>query len=82
VIFIGSPEGELAEQVADIQCGVTIQPGHAQELVTFLRALRDDPGMRSDMGRRIRAAFDGKYERQHAIRAWRTLLGRLGSAGR
>jgi len=77
VAFIGASDGELAEVIQRFQCGVVIKPCHSEELVSFLRELRDAPVLRADFGRRIRIAFEENYDRKHAILTWQMLIGRF-----
>ncbi len=74
VIFIGSVDGELAHEIEHFKCGMTIQPADVKGLAAFLVALRDDPVLRSQMGGRIRTAFDSRYDKVHAVAKWKKLL--------
>ena len=77
VAFIGAPDGDLATEIKRLDCGAAFLPGDAAGLATFLRKLKDNPGLGTAQGQRIRAEFDAHYDQTHAVAAWEKLLKRL-----
>jgi len=74
VIFIGDPDGELAQLIRDSEIGSTVACGDADGLCRALRALREDPAGRERMGMRARALFEERYTLARSLERWRSLL--------
>jgi len=79
VLYIGSPEGEIAEIITTNQCGEAIEIGQAAAVVEFINKLADDPGLSQKMGQRARQLFESHYSKQHAFKAWWSILDELGA---
>lgn len=74
VAFIGSITGELANEIALSRGGVAIEPKDSAGLATFLVHLRGNPILKDEMGERIRAIFDRRYDKTHALDKWKNLI--------
>jgi glycosyltransferase involved in cell wall biosynthesis len=80
VIFVGSPEGELARVIRDSGCGAVVTSGDAIGLARTVRELAADPERMAEMGRRALGLHRERYAREHAFAAWeRVLLECVGS---
>jgi colanic acid biosynthesis glycosyl transferase WcaI len=74
VIFIGSPEGEIARLVNEANCGITVEPGNGRALLTEIVKLASDPATARAMGARARFAFESKWEKRHALARWQSVI--------
>jgi colanic acid biosynthesis glycosyl transferase WcaI len=74
LIFIGDPDGELAQLINEWQIGVTVACGEGEQLCCALRRLRDDAAGRERMGERARALFEKRFTLAQALERWRSLL--------
>ena len=74
VVFIGHPDGELAQLVALAGIGFSVGSGDSAGLCRALRALRDDETARVRMGARARELFEERYTRAAAVARWREVL--------
>lgn len=79
VVFIGDPEGELAQLIATMEVGVSVRNGDSVGLCRALRALRDDEARRVRMGIRARELFEERYTLSAAVARWRQVLGVVGA---
>jgi colanic acid biosynthesis glycosyl transferase WcaI len=76
-IFIGDTKGELANLVQTESCGLAVQQGDSAGLAKAIMKLRNDPGLRVEMGKRARVLFEQRYDRHLAIERWSKLLSKL-----
>jgi colanic acid biosynthesis glycosyl transferase WcaI len=74
VIFIGSPEGELAGIIRRSGCGVVVASGDAEGLARTVRELAEDPERVSEMSERGLRLHRETYAREHAFAAWEQVL--------
>lgn len=74
VVVIGSGEGEVARLVSEAGCGFVVEPGDCVGLANVIEILADDPSLRSDLGKRARAALEKHHSRTLAFERWTTLL--------
>ena len=72
VLFVGSPTTDAARIIADADCGVVTAPDDAPALVRAIRALRDDPARREQLGANARRAAECTYDRPLATARWAT----------
>lgn len=72
VLFVGSPTADAACMIADADCGVVTAPDDAPALVRAIRALRDDPARREQLGANARRAAERTYDRRLATARWAT----------
>jgi glycosyltransferase involved in cell wall biosynthesis len=73
-IFVGAREGEIAEKLRRYDCGVAVEQGDAEGLAAAIRTLADDAGLREEMGRNARAAFEEHWEKRIACGKWLRLI--------
>jgi colanic acid biosynthesis glycosyl transferase WcaI len=77
-IFVGSADGEIAQLVNDCQCGIAVQAGDIEGLVTAVTRLRNDPALCRNYGGNARRAFEKRFDRRIALDAWRRALAENG----
>jgi glycosyltransferase involved in cell wall biosynthesis len=77
-IFIGDPDGELAQVIRTNGCGVTLQLGEGLRLAAELRRLQSDSEHVEEMGRRARALFERHFTLDSATDKWIRLLEEMG----
>lgn len=75
---ICDPEGEIARLVTRHDCGVVIAPGDSAGLANAIRAARDNPARRAEMGRNARNLLDRSFRKQYALERWKSLFERVG----
>ena len=69
-VFIGAPDGDVAEMLAQDGFGATVQPGDDAGLAREIRALREDSGRRREQSAAAREVFEARYSREHALSSW------------
>lgn len=74
VVFVGAPDGEIAGQVGQADCGVAVAQGDAQGLAAELVRMADTPARCERMGSNGRHLFDDALSRRRALAAWEALL--------
>ncbi len=74
VVFIGDPEGEVAQLVRSSGAGVGIAIRDAHALCAALLRLRDQRDEREAMGTAARRLFETRYTLSAAVDRWRELL--------
>ncbi|MGP1346954.1 MAG: glycosyltransferase family 4 protein [Phycisphaerales bacterium] len=79
-IFIGDPSSELARVLAEHECGVTVNPGDAAQLVAAIRRLAGDPTLAARLGGNARRALSSAYDRSAACHRWLELLEQVAGA--
>ena len=75
IIAITARDGELARLIRQFNCGLVIEPGHADTLAQELTRLSHDPQAAAEMGGRARAMLDGHFTREQALARWSDLVG-------
>jgi glycosyltransferase involved in cell wall biosynthesis len=75
VLYVGSPDGELARLVIDHNLGYVIEPGESVTLANAIRELARDVTKRNEMGRRARALYESRFAPDIALPQWETILG-------
>jgi glycosyltransferase involved in cell wall biosynthesis len=78
VIYIGPPEGRVAEVIREHDVGIAVRNGDAAALASAIRRLRDDRARRHAIGQRGRQLFEQKYDRPLALERHHQLLCRVG----
>jgi colanic acid biosynthesis glycosyl transferase WcaI len=73
-LFIGPDHCESADTVRQSDCGLTIRLGDADNLVSALTLLANDPELVERMGRCGRAAFLAHHERAHCCARWNAAI--------
>lgn len=74
IIFLGSPDGEVARILARSDAGLSIPLGDSAGLARAILRLRDNPQWRHGMGDNARRLCTTTYSRDHALRQWCGLL--------
>ncbi len=74
ILYIGEPCCEVADLVRDHRLGFLIQEHDAQNLVSAIRKLRDDPVLRQEISLRARALFEADYQAESNIDVWEKIL--------
>ena len=73
-IAIMARDGEIARLVREHECGIVIEPGHAEELADTLLRLSTDQQSLVAMGSRARAMLEAHFTRRQALDRWRKVL--------
>jgi colanic acid biosynthesis glycosyl transferase WcaI len=73
-IFIGAPDGEVAEILRRHDCGITVDPEDAVALVVAIEQLAGDPALRRRLGANARRASDAHFGAARALAQWREAL--------
>ena len=74
MIFVGSPQGEIARLVEEAKCGVTVRSGDSEALLTQLIDFARDQTKIQRMGEQARAAFDALWDKSHALEKWQEVI--------
>jgi glycosyltransferase involved in cell wall biosynthesis len=74
LIALTSREGEIAKLVYQHRCGLVVEPGDADGLVTAIRHLSQNDESLVAMGRRARRMLDTDFSRQQAFNRWSSVL--------
>ena len=78
IIAICAKDGEIARMVQQYQCGVVVEPGNVDALVSTLLQLSTDIRRRTEMGQQARAMLESQFSRRKALERWRRLLEQVG----
>lgn len=73
-VFIGGGQSEIANWLAVHRAGVHIEPDDENTLLSFIRAMKDDPVQTRSMGESGRRLLDEKLHAQMAAERWTALL--------
>ena len=80
MIAITAQNGEVARLIQQHRCGLVIEPGNVDALVSALVALSTDAEGRAAMGARARAMLEANFTRRQAMERWRRLLQSVGKS--
>jgi colanic acid biosynthesis glycosyl transferase WcaI len=78
ILYIGSPNGELARLIQEIGIGFPIAPGDGAMLMARILHLASDPALCARMGLRARDAFERRWDKGHAVAKWEEVLSAVG----
>jgi glycosyltransferase involved in cell wall biosynthesis len=81
-IFVGDPNGELADIIAQNGTGFVVSEGDGKALADAVLALKRDPGLASSQGSRARALFEARFDFPHTLTAWEDIIGAIDSTNR
>jgi len=82
IAYVGPAHSEAAHITTAERCGVHVLPGDPAALAEALVRLAEDRPTTAEMGRRARAAFERRFDRPQATKAWyEVCAGTLGPAG-
>jgi colanic acid biosynthesis glycosyl transferase WcaI len=79
-IYIGPPDGEIADILREGRCGSTVPNGDVDGLVTTIRDYSCDPFRRDVEGTNARAIFEARFTRRRSLDTFRGLLESLGES--
>lgn len=74
ILYLGSPEGEIARSIAEHDIGTVVGPGDVDELERAIRAYRDDPELVHRQGQRAATVSRDELGAARALQAWSALL--------
>lgn len=74
VIFIGDTDGEIAQLIAQGQCGRSFKKGDVDGVVDFLLILRSDRALRERLGSNARRLSEQHLSRLDRMKDWRSLI--------
>jgi colanic acid biosynthesis glycosyl transferase WcaI len=77
LIALTARDGEVARLVRRHDCGLVVEPGDSEALVTAVRHLSENDESLVMMGRRARQMLDTHFSRQHAFNRWSSVLENL-----
>jgi len=77
VLFIGDLDGEIANIIRSVNCGVTVRQGDWKQLVAEILILEENRELCDEMGRNARNIFEERFDKQHAMKAWKHLLAEI-----
>ncbi|MBN2559904.1 MAG: glycosyltransferase family 4 protein [Phycisphaerae bacterium] len=77
VIFIGSPQSEIAEWLEQAGAGRHVSQGDPDRLADIIRELKTDPSRANAMARAAEALFDKRFHAERAAQQWATLIDEL-----
>jgi hypothetical protein len=73
-IFIGDPEGEVAQALARFHSGLTVALGDGQQLAQIVLELARNPARCRALGQNARRAFELEFDKRLAMERWLKLL--------
>ncbi|MGH8705601.1 MAG: glycosyltransferase family 4 protein [Burkholderiales bacterium] len=73
-IFVGAPDGEVAELLRRHECGIAVHPDDPVALVLAVEQLARDVALRKRMGSNAKRAFDERFTIERALERWREVL--------
>lgn len=74
IIFIGDPDGEVAQMIAAAKCGMSFHKGSVQGVADFIRDLSEASHIRRQMGENARRYSLDKLARMSRIEEWSQVL--------
>ncbi len=74
VLFVGPPEGEIAQLLARAQCGAAVGPGDGARLAALITEWHADPERCAHLGRQARATYERRFTFAAALAAWEQIL--------
>ncbi|MEJ5082822.1 MULTISPECIES: glycosyltransferase family 4 protein [unclassified Ochrobactrum] len=77
-IFIGDPDGEIANVVRDFHCGLSLCPGEVEMLISSVMLLKNSQLNRNTMGNNARYLMETAYSKEIGAAVWQSAVGRIG----
>ena len=74
VLFVGSPQGEIAQWIGRHGCGAVFGPEAGDALAAEITRWRSDRGVPATFGHAARRAYESQFTFQAALDAWEALL--------
>ena len=79
VLFVGPPDGEIAQLLAQQSCGVAIAPGDGERLAATIAAWQADPTQWAQLGRNARSVYERQFTFAAALARWDEILRQIAS---
>ncbi|MCW8828146.1 MAG: glycosyltransferase family 4 protein [Gammaproteobacteria bacterium] len=76
-LFIGDVDGEIPRLLREGDCGYAVPGGDADGLAKHILELASDSVRCFAMGGNARALFEQRFDRKHAVEAWKDVLSLL-----
>lgn len=77
MLFVGSPESDVAALVREVQCGIVVPPDEPAALARAIERLKADSVLAASMGARGRRAAEDLFDRNRSTRCWREQVVRI-----
>lgn len=74
ILFVGDPEGEIALEILDGDCGRAFAPREFEELAKYILSLKDNAAELERLGANAKTRAHEVNARMNRIRAWHTIL--------
>lgn len=74
VLFVGPPDGEIAQLLAREHCGEAVAPGEGERLAATIAAWQADAAQTSQLGRNSRAVYTRQFTFAAAFARWDEIL--------
>lgn len=76
-LFLGDPDGEVAQLIRKYQCGIAVDAGDVDGLVRVIRQLAGDPDLCDQMGTAAREMAEREFSLSRTVELWNGLLADL-----
>jgi glycosyltransferase involved in cell wall biosynthesis len=70
VLFVGDVRSAVARLISENNCGKVVASGDSRQLAEVISHWAADPAQLKEVGRRARALFESRFEREHAVTAY------------
>lgn len=74
VLFVGSPESEVAREIIEADAGRVIAPGDGAALARAILELAGDPVQTARLGENARRVYAARYRREIGVARWDAIL--------
>lgn len=74
VLFVGDQRSEIAQIVTEAGCGATVAAGDSRKLADLIAGWAADRATPRQLGEQARIAFESRFDRAHAVRAYIRVL--------
>ena len=82
VVAIVAKDGEIAQQIRELECGYVVEPGDGEALAEVIVRLADDQTHCHALGEKARAGSQSKFARRLALNRWEWILKNLSEPSR
>lgn len=73
-LFVGAPDGEVANVIASTRCGEAVEIGESQKLAGLIVQLKNSPQQCTQMGCNARDLLETVYSRDNAVQSWSDVM--------
>jgi len=70
VLAVAPKNSEIALIVSESECGIVVEPGDVQALVSAIIFLKDNPERRKQMAINSRVAFENRYTIENGLKKY------------